>query len=170
MIRVALFDSRAYEEVEADHGATGQALGVVLLASIATGLGWVGLGSGRGPAIVMMSVTAIATWVFWAVLIYVIGTRLLPERQTRSDVGELLRTIGFAQSPGVLRIAAVAPGIGAIANGVVVVWTLATMIVAVRQALDYSTTMRAVAVVVLGWLVSLAMFVVIGSIFAPTVS
>ena len=170
MIGAALLNRQAYEDVEADRRATGQALAVVLLASIGAGFGWIGIGSGRTSAIVTLTLVAVAGWISWAFLTYLIGTLLLPGPQTRADIGELLRTLGFAQSPGVLRVLGIIPGTAPLVTGVVAVWTLATTVVAVRQALDYTSTGRAVAVCVTGWALALLMFFVIGLVFAPTVS
>ncbi len=94
----------------------------------------------------------------------------MPEAQTQADTGELLRTLGFAQSPGVLRALGVVGGLGPAVAGLTALWTLATMVVAVRQALDYTSTGRAVAVCVAGWLLALLMFGIIGVFFAAPVS
>ena len=96
MIGAAKLDVRVYEEVEADTGATGQAMGVVLLSSLAGGIGTVGLGAGGLGGVVVGGLVALIGWVTWAFLTYIIGTRLLAEPQTRADVGELMRTLGFA--------------------------------------------------------------------------
>jgi len=170
MVGAALFDGSTYEQVEADRGATLQAVIVVVLSSLSAGLAWIGVEAGRLGAIAVMSVLAVLAWVCWATLVDLIGTRLLPQVQTRADVGELLRTLGFAQSPGVLRVLGLLPLVGSTATVVVEVWTLGTMVVAVQHALDYSSVTRAVAVCVTGWLLSLLMFVIIGIMFASAVS
>lgn len=170
MVGAALFDDRTYEEVEADRHATAQALGVVVLSSLATGVGWIGTGPDRLGSVAVLTAAAVLAWIGWATLVYVIGTSLLPQPQTRADVGELLRTLGYAQSPGVLRALGAVPVVGSAATAVVMLWTLATMVVAVRHALDYQSTARAIVVCVTGWLLSLLMFAVIGLIFAPVVS
>ncbi|MDE3153864.1 MAG: hypothetical protein KGN76_02125 [Acidobacteriota bacterium] len=147
-------NAATYEEVEADRSATGQAMAVVLLSSVAAGIGAIGI---FGPAgIVRGAVSALVGWCVWAVLTYIIGTRLLPEPQTRATVGELLRTTGFAAGPGLFRIFTLVPGVGWLVALVSAVWMLAAMIVAVRQALDYTSTLRAVAVCVIGFLIYLA--------------
>ena len=159
IMRAARLDSRLYEEVEADRGALGQAIGVVVLGSIASGVGGGGL----------IGITAIAggaireliVWVIWAALTYLIGAKLLPEPQTRADLGELLRTIGFANAPCLLRIFALIPGATSLVFAVSGVWRLAAMVVAVRQALDYSSTWRAVVVCLIGLLVDLFSFLVL---------
>ena len=166
MIGAAMFDDGTYEAVEADRHATGQALGVVLLSSLATGLG---AGSGRPGAIAVFSAAAVFAWIIWATLVCVLGTGLLAQPQTRSDVGELLRTLGYAQSPGVLRALGILPLVGPVILVLVTVWTLATMVTAVRHALDYQSTIRALAVVVTGWVVAFVMFAIIGLFWSPVV-
>jgi Yip1 domain len=109
-------------------------------------------------------------WIAWASLTYLIGTRLLPEPQTRANVGELLRTIAFASVPGFLRVLGVIPLLGLTIYAIGSIWMLLAMIVAVRQALDYKSTSRAVGVCVVEWALSLVVAAVIGIIFAPTVS
>ena len=165
MLGVAKLDIRIYEEVEADSHATGQALGVVLLSSLAAGSGAAALGVG----VITSMVVAVLSWVIWAFLTYVIGTRLLPEPQTHADMGQLMRTLGFAQAPGVLRIFGGLPGIGPIVLGVVSVWMLVAMVIAVRQALDFTTTWRAAVVCLLAWLaVIIPAALLLGLMGAPT--
>ena len=154
MIGAAKLDVRIYEEVEGDTGATGQAMGVVLLASLSGGVGTVGLGTGSLGSVVIGGIAGLIGWVTWAFVTYIIGTRLLPESQTRADVGELMRTLGFAQSPAVLRILGGLSGVGPLVLSLTQVWLLVTMVVAVRQALDYSSTWRAVGVCLVGCVLS----------------
>ena len=151
MFRAAKLDAQLYEEVEADKGALGQAMGVVVLASIAGGVGSGGLGGFSG--ILIGTVGALIAWFIWAALTYFIGTKILPEPTTRADVGELLRTIGFASSPGLIRVLGLVPGITGIVFLISGVWMLTAMIIAVRQALDYRSTFRAVGVCIIGWIV-----------------
>ena len=165
MVGAAKLDVRVYEEVEADTGATGQAMGVVLLSSVAGGIGSVGLGAGGIGGVVGGGIAALIGWGSWALLTYLIGTRLLAEPQTRADVGELLRTLGFAQSPGLVRILGVIPVLGPLVLVVVSIWMLVAMVIAVRQALEYTSTMRAVGVCVVGWVFSVAITVVLVLLF-----
>jgi len=150
MIRASKLDVRLYEEVEADPSAMGQAIGVVVLSSLAAGIG-----SGRAGigAIIFASIFALAGWYLWAYLAYFIGTRFLAEPQTKADVGELLRTTGFSSSPGLIRIVGIIPGLSGVVFLVAAVWMLVAMIIAVRQALDYTSTLRAVWVCVIGWII-----------------
>jgi hypothetical protein len=133
-------------------------------------MAWIDIRTGRVGALVAMSVLALLAWACWAILVTVIGKRLLPQPETRSDVGELLRTLGFAQSPGLLRVLGLLPFVGFAATAAVEFWTLATMVLAVQHALDYSSVTRAVAVCVTGWLLSFLVFLIIGLLFAPVVS
>ncbi len=160
MIGAARLDVRTYEEVEADGSATSQAIGVVLLSSLAGGIGSMGLGAGGLGGVVVGGIGALISWVAWAFLTYIIGTRLLPEPQTRADIGEMMRTLGFAQSPGLLRIFGSIPGVGALVLAIVSIWMLVAMVIAVRQALDYTSTWRAVGVCLVGWVVAVVITVI----------
>jgi len=161
MIGAAKLDVKIYEEVEADKNALGQAIGVVLIASLAAGIGTLSRAGMSG--LVVGLIAALVGWFIWAFLTYVIGTKLLPEPQTKSDMGELLRTIGFSSSPGVIRILGIIPALEMIAFLVAGIWMLVAMVIAVRQALDYSSTWRAVGVCVIGWIIQV---IIMGLIFA----
>ncbi|HMA84319.1 MAG TPA: YIP1 family protein [Desulfosalsimonadaceae bacterium] len=161
MIGAAKLDLKIYEEVEADKNALGQALGVVLIASLAAGIGTLSRAGAGG--LVIGLIAALVGWFIWAFLTYLIGTKLLPEPQTKSDMGELLRTIGFSSSPGVIRVLGIIPALEMIAFLVAGIWMLVAMVVAVRQALDYSSTWRAVGVCVIGWIIQV---IIMGLIFA----
>ena len=148
--RAASLDPQLYEEVEADQGALGQAATVVVLSSLAAGIGLIPV---LGPtSIVVATIQALLGWGVWALLTYFIGTRLLPEPQTRADPGQLLRTIGFASSPGLIRVFGLIPLLTPLVMLIAHVWMLVAMVVAVRQALDYRSTGRAVAVCLIGFL------------------
>lgn len=158
-----------YEEIEADRRATGQALLVVALSSVAGGLGATGITGGGPSGLIFGTLAALVGWLAWATLIYIVGARLYPEPQTRADVGELLRTIGFASAPGLFRVAGLVPGLDWPIYVATSVWMLAAMVIAVRQALDFTTTTRALAVCAGGWLLVLVIAVVMGVVFGPTV-
>ena len=108
----AALDRGTYEEVEADAGATGQAVAIVLLASLAGCVGLLGLGTQTPRSLIAGIIASLIGWMAWAALTYLIGTRLLPESQTKADLGELLRTIAFASAPGLVRILAILPFVG----------------------------------------------------------
>ncbi len=162
MIRAARLDIHLYEEVEADKDSMGQAMTVVILSSVAAGVG--SISSGGITGIFWGTIAALAGWFIWAFLTYFIGTRILPEPQTRADMGERLRTTGFSSSPGVLRVFGVVPVLGGLIFFATAVWMLVAMVIAVRQALDYKSTGRAVGVCVLGWLVQLVVILLLAGI------
>ena len=162
IIRAAKLDVNLYEEVEADKQALGQAMGVVVLSSIAAGIGSIAKGGLGG--ILAGTIAALIGWYIWAYLTYFIGTKFLPEPQTEADLGELLRTIGFSSSPGLIRVLGIIPGLGGIVFLAASIWMLVAMVIAVRQALDYKSTGRAVGVCVIGWIIQALILVVLFSI------
>ncbi len=151
MVRAAKLDVHLYEEVEADKNTMRQAMVVVVLSSLAAGVGSIStIGFG---GIIFGTVAALGGWYIWAYLTYFIGTKFLPEPQTEADLGQLLRTTGFSSSPGLIRVLGIIPGLGSVVFAVASIWMLVAMVIAVRQALDYTATWRAVAVCVIGWII-----------------
>ena len=163
MIRAAKLDVNLYEEVEADKGAMSQAMGVVVLSGVAAGVG--SIGSAGIAGIFTGTITALIGWFIWAYITYIVGTKLLSQPQTKADYGELLRTIGFASSPGLLRVFGFIPFLSAIIFFATSIWMLVAMVIAVRQALDYTSTLRAVGVCIVGWILQMITFMLFFSIF-----
>ncbi|MAF33640.1 MAG: YIP1 family protein [Desulfobacterales bacterium] len=164
IIRAAKLDIRLYEEVEADKGAMGQAMGLVVLSAVAAGIGSIGKAGATG--IVIGTITALISWYIWAYITYFIGTRIFPEPQTKADHGELLRTIGFSSAPGLLRVLGIIPFLYGIIFFLTGIWMLIAMVIAVRQALDYSSTPRAIGVCIIGWIIQGIVFWLFFSIVA----
>ncbi len=157
LVDAALLKPDLYEEVEADTSAMGQAMLVVALQGVAVGIGTSGLGLN---ALILAAVGSLLGWFVWAFLNYVIGAKFFPEKNTVADHGQLLRTMGFSAAPGLLRIFGILPvpylwGILAIVANV---WMFVAMVIAVRQALDYESTVRAMLVSVVGWLIQVVAF------------
>jgi hypothetical protein len=169
LMGAAALDPAIYEEVEADAGAIGQAMTVVVLSSLSIGFGATGFG-GSLTAMPFFAIVSLMSWAAWALVTFEIGSRLMAAPETRVSLGQLLRTIGFAATPGMIAAIGFMPGLTIPIFIVAAVWMLAAMVVAVRQALDYSSTARAVAVCVLGWILAIGMSVVLGLFFAPPVS
>jgi hypothetical protein len=163
MVRAAKLDVNLYEEVEADKGAMGQAMAVVALSSIAAGIGSIGKAGFGG--VLIGTVVALIGWYIWAYLTYIIGTKLLPEPQTKADHGQLLRTIGFSSAPGLVRVIGVIPGLAGIIFLLAAIWMLVSMVIAVRQALDYRSTFRAVGVCLIGWVIQAVLMASVFFIF-----
>lgn len=165
MLGAARLDAATYEEVEADGSATAQAALVVVISSLCIALG--ALRSNPG-GVVGLTILRLAGWYIWAFITYMVGTRLLPGQRTEADIGQMLRTLGFASTPGVAGLLALVPGLGGVVGIGVSLWMLAAMVVAVRQALDYERTGRAVAVVVIGFLAYVLVAGVIGGMLFGT--
>jgi hypothetical protein len=166
VIRAAMLDVDLYEEVEADTSLTQEALMVVILVSIAGGIGGFlgGIISGSiGGAIVgliLAVVLGIVNYYIWAYVTYFVGTNLF---EGTADVGEMLRTLGYASGPRVLSIFGFIPCIGPLVSLVGAVWALVAGVIAVRQALDFDTT-KAVVTVIIGWVIILIITLVIGAV------
>ena len=165
MIGAAMLRTGTYEEVEADTSATKQAMLVVVLVSLASGIG--NVGAGGVMALVFGIVAALAGWVFWAWITYFVGTKILATPETHANWGELARTLGYAQTPGLFKVFGFLPVIGPIVFFLATIWQLIAAIIAIRQALDYTSTRRAIGVAVIGFL---AYVVVIGIVMAIFVS
>jgi hypothetical protein len=174
MIRASRLDVNLYEEVERDTTQTTNALTVVVLTAVATGLGTAisqamsappagtpGAVGGGGIVLGLVGgvIAAIVGWAIWTAIVYFIGTRLFGGTATW---GEVLRTVGFANSPGVLRILAFIPVLGGLIGLLVSIWTIVTTVVAVRQSLDISTG-KAIVVSIIGGIVAA---IVVGLILA----
>ena len=165
IIRACKLDVSLYEEVEADSSATLQAASVVVLSSIAAGIGSISLGASN---FLMAPLLSLISWYIWAYLIYLIGTKLFPEPNTKADHGQLLRTIGFSSAPGLIRIFGFTPELMSITFIGAGIWMLVAMVIAVRQALDYESTRRAIGVVVIGFLVQAIVLIMLLRIFGPS--
>ena len=143
MVGAAALDVPTYEEIEHDRNATGQAAAVVAIAAAASAIGSIGAG---GATLIGGVVTAFVGWIVWAFVTLIVGTWLF---NGRADLGEMLRTLGFATAPGILYIVGVLPILGALVGLVVWIWMLACGVVAIRQALDF-TTGKAIATALIG--------------------
>ena len=164
IIRALRLDPQLYEEVEADKGSMWQAMLVVVLVSVAAGIGSIGVLGIQG--IIVGTLLDLIGWLLWALLTYVIGTKLLPEPQTESDLGELLRVIGFARSPGIFLILMLIPGVSTFFAFVITVWMFVAMVIGVRQALDYKSTWRAAGVCIIGAVIYFVIDVLVNAFFA----
>jgi len=163
IIRAAKLDPSLYEEVEKDTQALPQAMVVVLLSAVAAGIGTISkIGTGGIFAAVVIGLIA---WYIWALLTYLIGTKLLPEPETKADLGELLRTIGFSSSPGLIRILGMIAGLQRIVFPLAAAWMLVAMVIAVKSALDYKSIWRAVGVCLIGWVVQILLLTFLFTLF-----
>lgn len=150
MYGAATLNAATYEEVEKDKGATIQALIVVVVVAISTGIGGVLDGEGNlGRGLAFGAVRGVVSWAVWALIAWFVGTTLLKTADTEADWGQLARGTGFAQTPGLLNILVFIPTVGGLIVFLTFLWQLAGMVIAVRQTLDYSSTLRAIFVIVI---------------------
>jgi hypothetical protein len=173
MIRAAKLDVSLYEEVEADQNATTQAamvVGIVAICGLISGLILLAGVGALAPAgvprpsaaglIVSGLIQPFISWVVYAYVTYFVGTNLFKGNATP---GELLRAMGFAQSPGVLSILVFIPVLGVIVAIVLFFWILVAAIIAIRQALDISTG-QAVVVGIIDLVVVIIISLILGAI------
>lgn len=158
MIRASRLESEVYEEVEHDRDATLQAALVIVITSLAAGIG--SLADLGFLGFIGITIAALVGWAIYAWLTYFVGTRFFAGEHTRADWGELARALGFANSPRVLLVLGIIPVLGAIVGIVVAVWVLIATVIAVRAALDFSTG-RAIGTALVAWLVQALIFVVV---------
>ena len=163
IIRACKLDASLYEEVEADKSATVQAAIVVILSSLAAGVGALSLGASN---FLLAPLLSLISWYVWAYLIYFIGAKLFPEPTTKSDHGELLRTIGFSSAPGLIRVFGFTPELMTVTFIGSSLWMLACMVVGVRQALDYKSLWKAFGVVVVCWFIQAFLLLLIVMLFS----
>lgn len=153
MAGAARLDAPTYEEVEADGSATWQAVVIAIVSSLAITIGDFHNGDTDIPA---RLVGGLAGWIVWLFFIWLVGVKMLPEPETKSNLGELIRTTGFASTPGLFRILGLIPIVGWVVVIAAWLWTLAAMVIAVRQALDYRSLGRAILVCIIGFVGQLA--------------
>lgn len=164
-IGALMLDAGAYEDIESDRNAGASAVLVIALACAAGAFAAKSVTAAGAPGFAIAMAMMLGWWIVWAMLITAIGTRLLPEPQTRSNPSELLRSIGFAAAPGTFYALAAMPAAAMFVFVLVSLWMIAATVIAVRQALDYTTTWRAVAVCLIAWLMSFGVLAAISTVF-----
>ena len=155
-------DEKTFEDVEADPTAIGQAVGVIVLGAVSSGLGWVFYGGLTG--IVTNALFAIIGTAIWATIIWLVGTMVMPEPTTKADFPQTFRVLGFASAPQLASVVTIIPILGWLLMVMILIWQIAAMVVAVKAVLDYSTIGKAVVVVLIGFLA----YLVISAILAVT--
>jgi hypothetical protein len=146
-------DPHAFEDVERDTTAIGQSVGVIALAAVAAGIGNIYYGGLTG--IVSAAFMSVISFLIWSLIIWLVGTKVMPEPATKADYPETFRVLGFAAAPGLASVITIIPILGWILMFLIWVWQIAAMVVAVRQVLDYSTTGKAIVVVLIGFVINI---------------
>lgn len=148
-----------FEEVERDTSAMGQAVTVIVIAAVASGIGSIyyeGLGGVVGTLL-----ASLLGYAAWAGIVFLVGTKLMADTNTKADFPEVFRVVGFAAAPGIINVLGIIPFLGWLIKFAVSIWMLVVMVVAVRQVLDYTDTMKAVIVCVIGWIAYWIVFLIL---------
>ena len=156
-------DVNTFEDIERDPTAMGQAVGVIALAAVSTGIGNVWYGGMTG--ILFGVITSLIGYAVWAVIVWLVGTKVMPDPATKADFPEAFRVIAFAAAPGVLGAVTIIPILGWLLLFLIWVWSIAAMVVAVKAALDYTDTFKAVIVVIIGFVVNLVITALLSAMF-----
>jgi hypothetical protein len=157
-------EANAFEDVERDVTAMGQAVGVIALYAVSSGISWIRYNGLSGIATGIIA--ALIGYAVWAVIVWIVGTKVMPEPATKADFPETFRVVAFAAAPGLLCFIGIIPILGWLVGFAIWLWMIAAMVVAVRQVLDYSTTGKAIVVVIIGFIVNLVVGVILGIMFA----
>jgi hypothetical protein len=166
IIGAAKLDANTFEDIERDPTAISQAIGVIALAAVSTGIGNVWYGGFAG--IIFGVFTSLIGYAVWAVIVWLVGTKVMPDPATKADFQETFRVIGFAAAPGILGFVTIIPILGWILIFCIWLWTIAAMVIAVKQVLDYTDTFKAVIVVIIGFVVNFVITMILGAMFVGT--
>ena len=163
-------DASIYEDIEADRTAALHSMLVVAMAVAGGGVGVVGLGLTGASGFLAGMVVMLAGWLVWTTLMATVGTIALAEPQTRSSTAELMRTVSFAMAPGVLLVFAALKPAAPFVFAIVFLWIVAGSVLAMRQALDYRSTARAITVCILSWVIAAGLVAAIAALLTQRVS
>ena len=162
-------DAGAFEDIEAARDAGLQSVIVVLAVCVAGGIGAIGAGVAGVTGFATAATMVLGAWLVWAGVITTVGTVTLAEPQTSANAREVLRVLGYAAAPGVFLAFAAMRSAAPIVVVIVGAWMVAAAVIAVRQALDYRHTSRAVAVCAIAWLVSFGTMIAVAMLFSRPV-
>jgi hypothetical protein len=165
MIGAMQADVKTFTEIEADPNAMGQAITVIVIAGIASLIGNIfrrGIIGG-----ILGLIMSIVGYTVFSLLVFLVGTKLMPEPTTKADFNQTFRVVGFAASPGIFNVLAIIPFLGVLISFLVGIWGLVIAVIAVREVLDYSNTARAIIVAVIaGIACAFILFIVLLPILA----
>ena len=163
-------DPATFEQIEADRRAITQSAAVVAITCAAAGFAAKGLFDVGLAGFITSAVVMLCGWLVWVSTVSFVGTQLVPEPQTESSVGELLRVMGFAAAPGAFIALAAMPQTAPLVLTVVALWMASASVLAVRQAMDYHSTVRAMVASLAGWALAIIVIATVAMLLARTVS
>mgnify|MGYP006088897323 CR=1 FL=1 len=151
-------DPEVFDEVQKDKNATIAAGIVVVLSSLAAGIGASHLGTIN---FFLAPVLSLVTWFVWAYIIYFVGVKLFPDLKTKTTHLALLRSIGFSSAPGMIRIFGFNGDLMTVMFVGSAFWMLVCMVVAVKQTLNYKSLWKALGIVIIAWLTQAFILIII---------
>ena len=104
-------------------------------------------------AVAMSGLTAILTWFVWSILIYVLGVKIFPDKQTKASFKKVLTAVGFAHAPGLLRFFAVTPDLMITIIFLTQFWIFAGLIISTKQILNLKSNFKAFGIIFLSFLI-----------------
>lgn len=158
VVRAATFDVKFYNEVKDTPSLTNEALLVVIGSTVLASLGAL-QGGFRG--LLATLIAGIAGYYIWAWVTRLVGANFF---EGSGDMGQLLRTLGYASAPRALGLLGIIPCVGGIAMLISFLWTLATGILAVREGHSVDTT-KAIVISVIGWVIVVVVQIVLYAVF-----
>jgi hypothetical protein len=168
MMSAAKLNVDFYNEAERDTSLTQEALLVVVLVSLAGGIGSfigglfskeVGIGMTVLGAVVTV-VLGVINYYIWSYVTLFVGTKLF---KGQADAGEMLRTLGYAYTPRLLSLLSFIPCVGPLLALAGAILSLVASVIAIREALDFDTT-KAILTAIIGWVIILVISMVIGAV------
>lgn len=159
MIGAMQADVKTFTEIEADQSAMGQAITVIVIAGVAALIGNIfrsGIAAG-----VFGLVGSLLGYALFSLMVFLIGTKVMPEPATKADFNETFRVVGFAAAPGVFYVLAIVPYLGPLISLLVGLWSLVIAVVAVREVLDYSNTGRAIIVCLIAGVICIVVWMLV---------
>ena len=104
-------------------------------------------------AVAMSGLTAILTWFIWAILIFVIGVKIFPDKQTKVSIKKVLTGVGFAHAPGLLRFFAITPELMIPIIFLTQFWIFASLIISKREILNLKSNFKSFGIIFLAFLI-----------------
>lgn len=149
VVRAIQLDPTVYLEIKEDKSSMAQATILILLSSIASGIGSVG---GYTEKIPLATLLAFIGWFVWPTSIYLFGARFFPEPETKTDLASVFRVTWFAGIPELLKLLAFSPAVSGIILFGATVWTFGATVIATQQVLNYRSVPRSISISLIGWI------------------
>jgi hypothetical protein len=150
VVGVLRLQASTFEEVEADASATPQAAIIVVAAAVSAAIGsFISSPIAGVIGAVVVACLSLVGWAIGSFILLIVGTKILPGKNTQADFGQMLRTTGFASAPKLFGILVAIPLLGTLVSLAIAIWGLITMVVGVKAALDYDDYVKPIVVCII---------------------